>query len=138
MPKYGKIVSARLTEDEIANLNIFMVKNGFTSLGDLVRAVIEGSVQIPSLTFVDKLDNVANKLLTIVDNFQKEWVGSNPRNGVGSQELNIEPLRQSPSGIGLAARTLASQANCAGSNPASRIDILVCCCMNKNCLGLSR
>ena len=64
------IVSARLSEDEIASLNIFMAKHGFTTVGDLIRAVISGSVQIRSLTVVDRLDRVTNKLLTIVDNLR--------------------------------------------------------------------
>ena len=42
-------------------------------------------------------------------------------NSKASELLITQSQKPFPSGIGLAVRTLASQANCAGSNPASRI-----------------
>ncbi len=71
----GSMEFARLTEDEVASLNLLMQKHNCTNLSDFIRAIIGSKVEVKTSPL--DLDNlrsdlnvIKQTLLTIVNNLQ--------------------------------------------------------------------
>lgn len=47
---YGRVIGARLTEDEIASINALMAKHGAENLSELLRAILQGKLSLDLLT----------------------------------------------------------------------------------------
>ncbi len=65
MTENSKVVHARLTESEIAALNLLMRRHGCKNLADLLRLAVGGKVAVNSIAA--DIDEVKQTLYTIVD-----------------------------------------------------------------------
>jgi hypothetical protein len=67
LPRHGRIIGARLTEDEIADFNQFLKRNHFANLADFLRSTLkrnDGEVGLAGV--VNKLEEIVNKI---------QWMG---------------------------------------------------------------
>lgn len=79
---YGRVISARLNEDEIASLNRYLTRNNYSSLAEFLRATLKANTSNATL------DQIVDKLARIVDNLEV----SGPR---GTRTLD-QLLRRQP------------------------------------------
>jgi len=68
MADNSKVVSARLTEDELATLNTFMQKHYCKNLADLLKLVIGGKIELSSIA--GDIAEIKSTLFTIVDSLR--------------------------------------------------------------------